>query len=244
MFTIKLLVVSITIIFILAWSYRHLIRPSIERRRILAKHYTPHVRHCHQAFNNLYRFSNTAGVARAARKALGRDDYSLTYGEIDFVSFVSLFKLVEPNENDVFYDLGCGAGKAVFAVALTFELQKCVGVELLTPLFELCRRQLTSFDQLIAQDDYFTDHSYQITFFNDDLLNVDMSDASIVFINATGFFGELWESIVNKLLQLPQGCRIILTSKKLPEDAFHLLDESMRLMSWGMNSLRIYRKLA
>jgi len=220
-----------------------MVRPSIERNKILKKYYTPHIRECHQLFNELYRYENPAAVARAAKKALGRDDFALIYGEIDFVSFVTLLQLVEPKAEDNYYDLGCGGGKAVFAAALTYQLNKCVGIELLTPLYNLCTRQLNHFEQLINDNAYFTDHSYQIEFINDDLLAIDISDADIVFINATGFFGELWDSIVNKIIQLKPGCRIIITTKKLPLIEFELIEESMRLMSWGMNSLRIYRKI-
>ena len=36
----------------------------------------------------------------------------------------------------MFYDLGCGTGKALFIAALCFPFAKCVGIELLEGLCE------------------------------------------------------------------------------------------------------------
>ncbi|CAM9835951.1 unnamed protein product [Choristocarpus tenellus] len=48
-------------------------------------------------------------------------DKSLIYGEVDFMSFAKILRevsmLVEPSPGGVFYDLGSGTGKAIFAVS-------------------------------------------------------------------------------------------------------------------------------
>jgi hypothetical protein len=40
----------------------------------------------------------------------------LIYGEIDFLSFISVLKKINLDPGGTFYDLGSGSGRAVFAV--------------------------------------------------------------------------------------------------------------------------------
>jgi len=78
-------------------------------------------------------------LSRNERKAKGINATSLTYGEIDFHSFVHILlkKVKIPNKkNAVFYDLGSGTGRAVIAARLTQDYLVCEGVELLEGLHE------------------------------------------------------------------------------------------------------------
>ena len=43
-----------------------------------------------------------------------------TYGEVIFPTFVPLFALAKPKEGEVFWDLGCGAGRAMVIAGLCF----------------------------------------------------------------------------------------------------------------------------
>ena len=42
------------------------------------------------------------------------------YGEIDFMKFIPLLEALEPRKGDVFWDLGCGSGRALVVAALVF----------------------------------------------------------------------------------------------------------------------------
>ena len=55
-----------------------------------------------------------------------------------------LFALTNPKEGEVFWDLGCGGGRAMVIAALCFPQLKAVkGVELLDGLHEMCASIIT-----------------------------------------------------------------------------------------------------
>lgn len=45
-------------------------------------------------------------------------------------------------KDGVFYDLGCGTGKPVFAAAAVHPWQRCVGLEILGDLHSICLKAL------------------------------------------------------------------------------------------------------
>lgn len=79
---------------------------------------------------------------------------TLVYGEIDFQNFLLALEKVKfyefiffnqikkkygglSQKGGVFYDLGSGSGKAVFAAALYHPFKKCVGYEILENLHNI-----------------------------------------------------------------------------------------------------------
>lgn len=55
-----------------------------------------------------------------------------TYGEILFSHFIPLLDLCQPQQGEIFYDLGCGGGKPLIVASIAFPLLKrVVGIELL-----------------------------------------------------------------------------------------------------------------
>ena len=83
-------------------------------------------------------------------KKIKGDEY--TYGEVVVSTFAELLKLVRPKPDEIFYDLGCGAGRAVFTAALCYPILKVKGVELLPPLYEVCNTLKKRFMQHVSQD--------------------------------------------------------------------------------------------
>lgn len=64
-----------------------------------------------------------------------KDDVSYTYFDTEYAPFVQLLRASGAKDGQVFYDLGCGTGRAVMAGALSeIRFVKCVGVELLPSL--------------------------------------------------------------------------------------------------------------
>ena len=62
----------------------------------------------------------------------------LIYGEIIFVYFIPLLEYAKPKAGEVFWDLGCGAGKPLISASLAYpELKVCRGIELLDKLTSL-----------------------------------------------------------------------------------------------------------
>lgn len=166
-----------------------------------------------------------------------------TYGEIVIPSFAQLLSLTSPASGEVFYDLGCGAGKAVFCASLCFPFLKARGVELLPPMFEFCLKLKNRFIQLISEDSFFQKNVADVEFIEGDFMQVDFSDGNIFFLNATCFRDDDWNKLISKLSELPIGVRLIIGSRHLESDLFELIESGTYAMSWGFSSVFIYRKI-
>ena len=86
-------------------------------------------------------------------------------------------------------------------------------------------------------------HLPEIKFYNQNFIKADFSTAHIIFINATCYPVEFWDNLIEKFNQLTVGARIIITSKKINSPYFESIYSGVHLMSWGMNSVRIYKKI-
>jgi len=214
-----------------------LVSPSLRRqyklkrwRKALAL--DKHVDVFHRLFVNV----NGFGLSREARAR--HDALEYLYGEIDFIPFIALLSLAKPNNNTVFYDLGSGVGKAVFACAMVFNVKKSCGIELFNGLHDCA---LQKQQELRQHPDYrqAVDH---IFFMNDNFLQADFNDATLIFINATAFIGETWATLNKRLAIIPTNITIITTSKKLSSTAFTVSMEVMVQMSWGPVQAYIQQK--
>ena len=68
-----------------------------------------------------------------------------TYGEVVPMHFIPLLEYVKPAAGDIFYDLGCGAGKPLLVASLAYpDLKVCKGIELLQGLTDIAEKVSTS----------------------------------------------------------------------------------------------------
>ena len=181
-----------------------------------------------QVFRQIYTDANGFLLSQNARQKHDAMEYA--YGEIEFLSFIALLSLTNPDKNTVFYDLGSGIGKAVLACSMVFPVRKSVGIELFPELyFDACRRV----KQLAALKNY-TEQAKRIHFILGDFLEANLTEATLVFINSTAFFGPIWENLCAKLDQLPQLNTVITTSKTLSCTHFTVTAHTKVEMSWGV----------
>ncbi len=206
--------------------------------QISAGHYVK----CKQLIEILFQDVEPTRVSIQARKEFGLQDSAFVYGEIEFEFFANILAAVNPKPSDVFYDLGSGAGKAVFLAALLFNLKQVCGVELIPQLHALSQQQLTQLKTLCAEKDQWLNKIGRIEFIQSNMAEQDLSDADIVFINATCIDDTVWQKLLIKLQQLKAGSRIILTTKQLESEHFQALASHYALMSWGYNSVHIYQR--
>lgn len=193
----------------------------------------------HQAvFNNLYARADGFQLSKSARQ--GKDAIEYVYGEIDFESFIALLSLCKPDSSSIFYDLGSGVGKAVLACAMVFNVQKSCGIELFESLHHCAERQR----QHLAALAEYADKAQVIELLQTDFLNVPLSDASLVFVNASAWFGEFWEKTSHHLEQLKPGAIVISTSKALVSNAWQTIHITPVKMSWGIVNAYIQQRLA
>lgn len=190
----------------------------------------------------LYALENPHKLSVEYRKEqkIKSDEY--IFGEIMFASFAEILSLVKPQPQEVFYDLGCGSGKAIFLTALIYKDIVAHGVEILPPMYELDIKLLKNLKTQAKDHPTFKTYPLNINFHNADIFEFDFTDADIVFINATCYSKKRWEEVENIFKKLKKGTRIILTSKTLKEADFKLIHARYYLMSWGISVVRIYLK--
>lgn len=194
-------------------------------------------------------FNNTRSrwISRHDRRQLNKLEDGFTYGEVDCLSFMTILDKTHPKPGERFVDLGSGAGKAVMTAAITFDLGQSIGVELLPSLCELAKEKIKKARiKLTSDPSDFAQISLErltrIEIITDDFLHVDLTHCDILFVNATCLNALTWQTIQKKLSHLKVGSRVIVTTKKILDDAFQLTYQGRTLMSWGMNSIYIYTK--
>lgn len=181
-----------------------------------------------QVFHQLYQSSNGFILSQQARK--NHDAMEYAYGEIEFFSFIALLSLIHPDKHTVFYDLGSGTGKAVLACSMVFPVQKSIGIELFPELYLHSCKQV----EQLARMKQYKEQAKSIKFFLGDFLEANINDATLIFINATAFFGPTWEKLCSKIDHLPHLNTIITTSKALSCTHFEVLKHTRVEMSWGI----------
>ncbi|WP_298625169.1 hypothetical protein [uncultured Legionella sp.] len=181
-----------------------------------------------QVFQHLYNGVDGFAVSRVARQK--KDAIELTYGEIEFIPFIALLSLVNPDKDTVFYDLGCGTGKAVLACSMVYPIQKSIGIELLPELYSIAQQQT---EKLATYQDYIL-QAKKIVILLDDILEADLNEATLIFVNSTTFLGEIWQKLYVRLKTLPKLKTVITTSKALPDEDFTVINSTKLQMSWGV----------
>lgn len=183
-------------------------------------------------------FSQVDGFALSRQARSEHDALEYIYGEIDFISFIALLSLTKPDHTTVFYDLGSGTGKAVLACAMVFKVRESHGIELFASLHNAASQQQQS---LSCLSDY-TETAKTVHFTHGSFLHADLSKATLIFINATGFFGATWDAISQRLEQSTCDLTVITTSKRLNSTSFSIIKITPIQMSWGIVNAYIQRR--
>jgi len=194
---------------------------------------------------------------------------SLVYGEIDLQGFCNLLESLSPGVilsspsssqllhgkeilkrgNGIFYDIGSGSGRAVFAARFMGDFDQCTGIELLSNLHQLAISVQSLYKFLYK-------HKLQwqnVTFHCSDLLDYDWSDGTVVYAPSLLFDDAMMESIARKAILL-RPCAYLISLKKFKQgtpasstslcfhDAFTMAQQSVVPMSWGDADVYVYRR--
>lgn len=171
-------------------------------------------------------------------------DKEFIYGEIDFLSFYTILERASPSTQDIFYDLGSGAGKSVLSAMLFFNVNKAIGIELLPPLYKQSNTQREKAMQRFQQQDVEKEYLPQIEriqFINDSFLHYDFQDADIIYVAATCLTDTTWNALIIKMAGLKPGSRIIVTTRIIDHEQFEAIYQGVELMSWGLCPVRLYK---
>lgn len=174
------------------------------------------------------------------RKQLN-DEKSLIYGEVEYDSFYRVLRKIN-SPGGVFYDLGSGTGKAVFAARLTQDFTRCIGIEILQGLHRqacvVLDRYNTSLRQYLCSG-----QSQQVALYEGSFLEYDWSDGDVVFANSTCYDDDLMLSMARQAASLKPGAIFVSFTKGLESPYFEVLERKRYKMSWGPATVFIHRRL-
>jgi SAM-dependent methyltransferase len=187
-------------------------------------------------FNDIYKDIDGFNLSISERRKLNLDDKTLVYGEIKPQTFLDLLKKANISQNDVFYDLGSGTGKAVVLAMLFFNIKKSVGIDILHSLVEAANEVKNKFIEKGF------DNFKNVFFIRDDFLNFDFSEATLIFAHSTCLNDDQIKKLEEKCLLLKPGSRIILVTKTFSSSNFEIIYKGETEFSWGVGTVSIYLK--
>ena len=196
--------------------------------------------------NFLFKKNYSKTLSRIHRLLKYNNNREFIYGEIDLLAFHNIIEKSEPKNGEVFYDLGSGAGKAVFSAALYFDFKLCFGVELMDVLYKKSLTHLDEAKYLLKRrafpEEMYSHKLSKIRFVKSDFLTHDFSDADIIYLAATCLSDDTFRHLINKIGMTKIGTRVIVATRQIYHDAFELVYDGVELMGWGLCHLRIYRR--
>ncbi|MEI6533392.1 MAG: hypothetical protein WCO06_06145 [Candidatus Roizmanbacteria bacterium] len=194
-------------------------------------------------FDTLYSDVNGYELSRQGREKLPYQDKALTYGEVTPETFDHILQQVQPAEGELFYDLGCGTGKAVLLAHLYYDFAESHGIELLSELSNTGNSILARYDKEFKHTLSEKKQTQNLSIEQGDFLTTDISKANIVFAHSTCFYDEFMMQLDRKLQTLQSGARVITVSKPLYSESFKLLDSESEHMAWGKATVFYYKRV-
>jgi len=173
---------------------------------------------------------------------------SHTYGEIAARGFANVLYHVKPESNDTFVDLGSGTGKAVIAAASLYPVHKAYGIEYVKPLHEAAQRLLSRFESQAALSLplYRGGIKPDIALFQGDLLDLDVSDATIIFAACTCWSDTTMQHLARTCEKMKVGSRVISMTQS-PELDMKKWVQVKKMREWygkGKLTWWIYKKVS
>jgi SAM-dependent methyltransferase len=182
-----------------------------------------------QIMNRIYKdlcgFEIPKNDAAQVRKSKG----SAVYGEINHQALKKLHSYLKITSKDVFYDLGSGVGKVVLQTGLFTNAKKVVGVELSAARHE---GAITALERAARLEPKIPQ---KCQFLNDDLMNVDLSEASIIYTCSTAFSEAFMKQVAKKVSSFPQRFKLV-SLQELPDNYLSHIDTIRLDMSWVRNT--------
>ncbi len=193
---------------------------------------------CENYINALYQGTTGFISYKAGEKeANAKNNIYLTYGEILYPSVNTLIEHLEINNQDIFYDLGSGIGKVALQFLLKTPVKKAYGIEASDGRHQqaekVYRTVRQEFPELFSGD-------RELKSSRGNFLEMDISDATIVYTCSTCFSDELLNSLSQVFDRCPN-LKYILSMKelssKIPLDRIIEVD-----CTWDKSKCHIYSR--
>jgi len=201
-----------------------------------------------------------AGGQGLVQSADHSTDGAFTYGEVTYLGMLELLGAcgwgVDRGAGGVFYDLGCGSGKAVIAAALsgnldgTFSFSRCAGVELLPSLVACAQTAVSRFQEKVNGDCLgLSGPPPEMLIWHGDVAACSLEAADVVFVSSVCFPDALLSSIVRNAASMRKGS--VLATLRLPASfeaetaaaALAIVSTCWVKMSWARVQVHILRKV-
>lgn len=184
---------------------------------------------------------NGYSICNAEREMIEKGGGNPTYGEITFDAVEELIKEYKGylTEKNTFFDLGAGTGKVCAQIALRTPA-KAIGIELSPTRYQAAE----NIKQELLNKKIVTDKN-KLQFFEQNILDADLNNASVIFLCSTCFSEELMKKLSDKIALLPKPV-IVITLKELSDanNKYQLIKTFILPMTWSNNtSVYVYKLL-
>ena len=162
------------------------------------------------------------------RKGLGYPHGNFLFGETPYYTANEIVDIAEIKDTDIVYDLGCGRGKFLFFASCSTNA-RCIGIDLIPTYIDIAEKIVEKLELR------------NIDFFREDILSVDLTTASVIFINGTYFSPETHEALLENVKSLKKGTKIISSTIPYPSQNLELFAKKDILFSWARTPVYFYR---
>jgi len=152
-------------------------------------------------------------------------------GFVDVVSFAEVLDRIcrraRGSRADIlrrFVDLGSGRGHAVLTAHALFPFRSVVGYELSSEYFEAAQETARLYEESGLASSARSSSRVADLFFEGDFLQLDWSDASIVFANAVTWPSSMLKQISRQALRLRKGAVFLIATRQLNLDDLDVLE--------------------
>ncbi len=177
-----------------------------------------------------YLFTNADKVCFNYLKIFSHRDVQRWYGETYLTTFAAICKAASVRQDDVLYELGCGRGRVVFWASEVLKI-KATGIDL-NPVF--IQR---------ANDIQRLSKSIRTEFLCKNLMDADLSAATVVYLYGTAFEEDAYPGLLKVLKTAVTGTRIITVSwpaeKLTDEPLFRVETKITGRYLWGEGDIYI-----
>ena len=190
----------------------------------------------------LYTDIHGYSLSSSGRSKVGREaDPILTYGEVTPESVQYMMEMTNPQPGEVFYDLGCGTGKAVVFAAFLAPLKRATGIDIIEDLWQSASQTAQRYHNEVKPH-HPEKQDQEVNFLFGDMFEHDTSDGDIFFTHCTCFDDAMMDRISKKLEACKSGTRVITVTKGLTSPEFDLLHTTPFRLGWGEATLCFYRR--
>ena len=141
----------------------------------------------------------------------------------------------------------------VISSALLYPFKECIGIEYLKNLHNISLFHKNKYENefpkyLEIKKELFPYHTQlsKVDFINSNFLETDWSDGTFVFTNSTTFTNDIMEGLFDRAQLLQKNAFFINTTKHIPIKYIHKWETFKpitRMMSWGLGTIFIHRKI-